>query len=235
MANSTDTYGFATDVAVDDFVQPEHNNRLADTVDRVLGAILTKILQPGVAAGWTIMADRTVDAGQGLVGACWCETTQSQAISGLTDGAVNHVFLEADADGPMDGTVNVFAQLSGSGPTDAIYLGTLELDGAGAVVEIDNSVDGVDRQCFPLAWRSLGGEGTISGVPAGGDSSVYVTHEALRVPGAITVQSSSADFTWEISETWRADTFLLTASNGGAVAADFDYTWTREGIGEQVQ
>jgi len=234
MAGVTQTYGFATDVAVDDFVQPAHNNRIADTVDRVLGAVLTKIVRPGVLEGWSILADKTVGTGQGLVAACWCQTTEAQAITGLTDGAVNHVFLEADADGPSDGTANVFAQLSSSGPSDAICLGTIELDGGGAVVAIDNEVDGVDRQCFPLAWSSLDGSGSLEAVPAGGDASEYVTHEALRVPGAIDLQSSSQDFTWEITETWRDDRFLLTVSNGGASAADFDYTWTREGISEQI-
>jgi hypothetical protein len=234
MAGVTQHYGFATDVAVDDFVQPEHNNCIADTVDRVLGAVLRKIIRPGVLEGWSVLADKTVGSGQGLVAACWCETTQAQAINGLTHGAVNHVFLEADADGPTDGTVTVFAQLSSSGPSGAIYLGTIELDGAGVVVAIDNFADGVDRQCHPLAWRNLSGSGTIAAVPAGGEASAHVTHDALRVPGAISLSSNSPDFTWEISETWRGDRFLLTVSNSGASAADFDYTWTREGVGEQM-
>ena len=36
MPGVTGNYQFVTAVAVDDFVQPSHNNRLADTVDRVL-------------------------------------------------------------------------------------------------------------------------------------------------------------------------------------------------------
>lgn len=234
MAGVTDNYGFATGVAVDDFVQPEHNNRIADTVDRVLGAVLTKIVRAGVFEGWSILVDGSVGAGQGLVAACWCETSQAQAIVGLTNDAVNHVFLEAGSNGPTDGGVNVFAQLSSSGPTDAIYLGTISLDATGAVTAVNNLAPGVDRQCFPLAWTTLSGSGTISAVPAGGQASVYVAHQALRVPGAIELESISPDFTWEITETWREDQFLLTVVNGGASDADFDYTWAREGISEQM-
>jgi hypothetical protein len=233
MAGVTDNYQFVTDVAVDDFVQPEHNNRIADTVDRVLGSVLRRLLSAGAYEGWTIETDATVVAGQGLVADCWCETTQAQAVTGLTSDAVNHVFLEATADGPPDGTVNVFAQLSADGPADAIYLGTIELDAACEVVAIDNSADGVERACYPIAWSSLAGEGTIAAVPAGGEASEYVTHESLRLPGAIELSSDSADFTWEISETWRADQFLLTVTNNGASEADFEYEWTREGIAEQ--
>jgi hypothetical protein len=234
MAGWTGNYGFATDVAVDDFVQPAHNNRIADTVDRVLGGVLKNLMRPGVLEGWSILADRTVGVGQGLVAACWCQTTQAQAIVGLTDDAVNHVFLEADADGPTGGSVNVFAQLSSSGPTGAIYLGTIGLDAAGAVTAINNDAPGVDRQCHPLAWSTLSGAGTIAAVPAGGEASDLVSHQALRVPGAIALETTSPDFTWEITESWRGDGFLLTVTNNGASAADFDYTWTREGISEQM-
>jgi len=230
----TQRYGFATGVAVDDFVQPEHNNRIADTVDRVLGAVLTKIVRTGVLEGWSILADKSVGSGQGLVAACWCQTTQAQAIGGLTDSAVNHVFLEATADGPTDGTVNVFAQLSGSGPSSAIYLGTIALDSAGEVTAINNDAPGVDRQCHPVAWERLGGAGTIAAVPAGGEASDLVNHQALRVPGAIELETTSPDFTWEITETWRGDGFLLTVTNNGASAADFEYEWTRAGIAEQM-
>ncbi|MEA3400650.1 MAG: hypothetical protein U9R79_05325 [Armatimonadota bacterium] len=232
MAGVTDNYGLATDVAVDDFVQPSHNNRLADTVDRVLGSVLRRLLTAGVYEGWSIQADKTVGPGQGLVAACWCETTAAEAISGLTDGAVNHVFLEATSDSPPEGDVSVFAQLSSSGPTDAIYLGTIELDGSGAVVTIDNHAEGVDRQCYSLAWRSVSGEGTEADVPAGEQVSFTITHEPLRVPGAISLESSSPDFTWEISETWRSDSFTVTVTNNGGSQADFEYTWTREGIAE---
>ncbi|MGC9318680.1 MAG: hypothetical protein ACP5KN_11685 [Armatimonadota bacterium] len=232
MAGVTDNYGLATDVAVDDFVQPGHNNRVADTVDRVLGSVLRRLLTAGVYEGWSIQADKTVGPGQGLVAACWCETAAAKGISGLTDGAVNHVFLEATPDSPTEGEISVFAQLSSSGPTDAIYLGTIELDGSGAVVAIANDAEGVGRQCYPLAWRSLSGEGTEAGVPAGEQVSFAISHEPLRVPGAISLQSGSPDFTWEIGETWRSDSFTLTVTNNGGSEADFEYTWAREGIAE---
>ena len=52
---------------------------------------------------------------------------------------MNHVFVQATADGGPDGTISVFAQLSGTGPSDSVYLGTIELDAGGDVVAIDNA------------------------------------------------------------------------------------------------
>lgn len=232
MARMTENYGFVTEVAVDDFVQPEHNNRLVDTVDRVLGSVLRRLLTAGAYEGWAILADKTVGAGQGLVSACWCQTVSAQPITGLSNGALNHVFAAATANAGVDGGITVFAQLSALGPTDSVYLGTIELDGDGEVVAIDNAAQGVQRQCWPLAWRSLGGSGTIEGVGPGAEESVSVQHEALRVPGAIELQSGSPDFTWEIDEAWRADGFVLRATNHGGSAADFEYTWSRAGIAQ---
>jgi len=232
MAGVTENYGFATEVAVDDFVQPSHNNRLADTVDRVLGSLLRRLMTAGAHEGWSILGDKTVGSGQGLVGACWCQTTSAQAISDLTDDAVNHVFVEATADGGPDGTVSFFAQLSANGPADSVYLGTIELDGGGDVVAIDNQAEGVERQCYPLAWVSLVGSGIIEDVDPSAEETVYVEHDVLRVPGAIELTSESPDFTWTIEESWRGDRFLLRVTNNGGSAADFEYEWAREGVAE---
>jgi len=231
MPGVTENYLFATDVVVDDFVQPSHNNRLADTVDRVLGSVLRRLLTAGVLEGWSILSDKTVGTGQGLVGACWCQTMAAQAITGLAAGAVNHVFIAATAEGGPQGTVSVSAQLSSTGPTDSVYLGTIELDGAGEVLGIDNGAEGVQRQCYPLAWQSLSGVATIESVEPSTEASVDIMHEALRVPGAIELTSPSPDFAWEISESWRGDRFLLTVTNEGASAADFEFAWSRVGIG----
>jgi len=232
MAGVTDNYGFATDVAVDDFVQPSHNNRLADTVDRALGSLLRRLMTAGVHEGWSILGDKTVGSGQGLVGVCWCQTTSAQAIGDLTADAVNHVFVQATADGGPDGTVSVFAQLSANGPADSVYLGTIELDGGGEVVAIDNQAEGVQRQCYPLAWVSLAGSGSIEAVAPSAEETAYVEHDALRVPGAIELTSESPDFTWSIEESWRGDKFLLRVTNNGGSAADFEYEWAREGVAE---
>ena len=234
MAGVTENYQLVTDVVADDFLQPEHNNRIADTVDRVLGSVLRRLLTPGALEGWQIDSDGTVTPGQGLVAGCWCETTQSQEITALIDDAVNHVFIERGTDGPRDGGVNVFAQLSAEGPADAVYLGIIELDDAGEVVAIDDAVEGVDRACHPIAWSSLAGEGAIEAVPAAGEVSQYVSHARLRLPGAIELNSESPDFTWQVSEPWRGDCFLLTVTNNGASEGDFVYQWTREGIAEQL-
>ena len=43
MATTTPNYQLATGVVTDDFVQPDHQNRVADTVDRALGRFLRRM------------------------------------------------------------------------------------------------------------------------------------------------------------------------------------------------
>ena len=47
MASTTTNYGLATDVVVDDFVEPAHQNRVADTLDRALGEFLAQMMPAG--------------------------------------------------------------------------------------------------------------------------------------------------------------------------------------------
>ena len=232
MANETANYKLLTDVVNDDFVQPEHNNRVANTVDRTLGTFLRRIITAGVFDGWEITAAKQVDTGEGLIAACWCTTVADQDIDDLTDGAVNYVFAEVTDTSGADGSVSFRAQTSGSGPTGSVLLGTIELDAGGAVVEINNNAAGVQRQCYPIAWRALAGGGTVADVPAGNEVVLTVSHDALRVPGAIAFDIEGSDFTWEIDRTYEAANFRVTATNESAAAVDLVYTWARQGVAE---
>lgn len=233
MANVTPNYKLTTDVVTDDFVQPEHNNRVADTLDRVLGCFLRQIIVAGVHEGWEITQDKQVGPGEGLVSACWCKTATAQDIDGLTNGAVNYVFIEADETSAPEGTVRVYAQLSPSGPSGSILLGTLELDAEGEVVAVDNEAEGVARNCHPLAWGAFAGGGTVEAVPPGGEVSFYVDHGeqgSFRLPGAIAFEVEGEQFAWSLDQAHDAERFRVTAVNEGSYPADLEYAWEREGI-----
>jgi len=230
MANETANYRLITDVVSDDIVEPEHNNRLADTLDRVLGSFLGRMVTAGVHDGWLITAEKQVSAGEGLIAACWCSTAAAQDIVDLADDAVNYVFAESTESSGADGSVSFRAQLSPAGPDASVLLGTIELDASGEVVAVDNEVEGAGRECYALAWRTLSGSGIEEAVPAGGEVEVVVEHDALRIPGAIEFAAEGEDFTWEIDRTHEAASFRVAATNNGAEAADFVYTWERQGI-----
>jgi hypothetical protein len=68
MAGVSANYGLATGVLADDLIEPQHHNRVADTVDRVLGLFLKRMMAAGVYEGWSLTLDGEVTAGEGLVG-----------------------------------------------------------------------------------------------------------------------------------------------------------------------
>jgi hypothetical protein len=233
MPDLTPNYNLATGVVTDDFVQPEHNNRMADTLDRVLGSFLRQIITAGAHEGWEITGDKQVSPGEGLLSACWCKTATAQDIEGLTNGEVNYVFAETDGTSAPDGTVRIYAQLSPEAPGGSIYLGTLELDAEGAVVALDNEAEGVDRSCHPLLWAALAGGGTVEQVPPGGEVSFWVDHAeqgSFRLPGAIAFEVEGEEFSWGLDQTHDAERFRVAAVNEGSYPADLEYTWQREGL-----
>lgn len=230
MAGTTEFYGLTTGVVTDDFVEADHHNRVADTLDRVLGNVLTKLLAAGVYAGWEMDLLGQVGAGEGLVGGCWCRTVAAQAIAGLTAGATNYVFARAEAASGPEGTVSFFAQLSAMKPAGAVLLGSVEVDGSGQVVGVDCALPGVDRHCVRMELAPVSGSGMVTAVAANEEFTAQVSHGAMRVPGAISFASSSVDFTWSLDETWRGEGFVVKGRNNGAVEADFVYTWSRQGF-----
>lgn len=231
MARTTEFYRLTTGVVTDDFVEAEHHNRMADTLDRVLGSVLTKLVAPGVHAGWELNLLGQVSAGEGLVGGCWCQTVEAQAIESLTAGATNYVFVRAENNAGPAGAASFFAQVSAAKPPGAALLGSAEVASSGEVVSVNGGLPGADRHCVRLELAPVSGNGMVTAVAPDEEFTTQVWHgQAMRVPGAISFACSSPDFQWELAETWRGDGFVVKGRNEGAMEADFVYAWSREGF-----
>ncbi len=235
MPSQTPNYGLATDVVTDDFVEPLHQNRVADTVDRALGLLLRRLITQGVHAGWELQWDKTVAAGEGLVAGCWCSTVSAQQITGLQNGATNHVFVQTNEDSAPAGSVDFYAQLSAEGPSGSVYLGWMGLDAEGNVVEVDNGAGETDRQCFGLWFAQAAGNGMVYDVPAGAEVTLEIDHSEacrLRIPGAIEFGASEETFSWQITQGHDAGGFTVVVTNESGYPADLEYEWQRQGIRE---
>lgn len=230
MPAQTAHYGLTTGVVTDDFVQPADNNRAADVLDRVVWSFLSKVMADGALSGWPIQNDKTVAAGEGLVDGCWCETAAAQSIGGLANGAVNYVFGQTDGTSADQGTIAFYASTSSTKPEGEVYLGTIELDGAGAVVSIDNNAAGVDRNLYKLEVSVLSGSGQYLGLGASESTTITITHDALRLLGEITFSCTPVEVTYEIVEHHEGDQFKVKLTNTGGSSVDVDYDWTREGV-----
>jgi hypothetical protein len=229
---TTANYGLPTGVVTDDLVEPEHQNRLADTVDRVLGLFLQRLMADGAHQGWELQSDKTVAAGEGLVAGCWCATTGSQAITGLTSGETNYVFATTTGASAPDGTVAFFAQLSATPPAGCVYLGTMALDAGGGVTDLDSDAPGVDRNCYRLEIRPLEGTGIVYDVPPGGVVELTVDHSsegAFRALGPIELVVSEG-FEGRVVEWHEATQFRAEAENVTGYPDDLTYSWRREGL-----
>ncbi len=233
MAERTEHYGLPVGVVADDIIEAEHHNRLAATLDRVVGNVLCKLWADGAYQGWELTEEKTVSAGEGLVGGCWCRTAGAQSISGLTPHALNYVFARKNNDSAPMGAVDFAAQLYPDKPVGAVYLGWMILDENGNVLEIDNQASGVDRNCLRLEIGEAKGSGLVLAVPPGEDFVVEITHSLrLIVPGALEFSCENEDFSWELIETYRPDGFKVRGKNNGTQEADFVYAWRRRGFVE---
>jgi len=232
MPTQTEHYGLAAGVVTDDFIQPDHQNRVAETLDQVVGNIVKQILAAGVYNGWLIQEDKTVTAGWGILSGCWCATVTNQDITSLQNGAVNYIFAQTNQQSAPQGSVDFVAQLSPNGPPGSVCLGSIELDAQGDVVSIDNE-EGATRGCFPLTTNTFSGSGTIEAVPGGGEVSFVVNHAeagSFAIPGAIDFAVTGEAFTVTLRQTYQADRFEVVAVNENSYPQDLCYTWQRQGI-----
>jgi hypothetical protein len=230
MPTQSENYGLWVGMVTDDFLEPQHVDRAARVLDRVLGGVVGRLLAAGVYEGWLIGNDKTVGAGWGVLVGAMGLTEAAQAIDALTNGAVNYVFAVASEDTAPEGVVKFAAQTGPVGPAGALYLGTVELDGDGNVLAVANDAAGVDRGAFPAAARTLSGSGEVLGVGGGETVPVEISHAALAVPGAIGFTVNEG-FSFVIEEAWRGDGFRAEVTNEGTEAADLEYVWERKGIG----
>ena len=233
MAGTTENYGLARGVATDDFIEPDHHNRLAETLDRALGWFLKKMMADGAYDGWELTETGGVSPGEGLVSGCWCQTGEAQAIETLTSNAVNYVFGGIQTGSAPEGSIRFFAELSPTKPPGAILLGSVELDAEGAVIGLDNEVPGADRNCRRLEIESTSGSGVVERVPPGSEFAFEVQHDSrFVVPGSISLTVSSASFVWHVEEAYRPDGFVVVSRNAGSYEEDFEYSWSRHGFVE---
>ncbi len=233
MSDTTTHYGLPTGMVADDFIEPQHHNALADTLDRVLGSFLKQIMAEGALTGWEITADAKVGAGEGIISGCYCTTVEAADISGLTDDAVNYIYAATTGTSPQDGSVTFTAQTVHSTPPGAIYLGTVTLDAAGDVTDYDSEAEGVDRNLRLLEIAQTDGSGLVEDVPDGDTVTVTVDHSSdvlFVVPGAIDLQVAGDDFDYSVKEVYREDGFVIEATNTSGGVADFEYSWTRHGF-----
>jgi hypothetical protein len=233
MASSTHNYGLATAVATDDLVEAAHHNRIADTLDRALGELVQRVLSSGALEGWEVTNAKQVSAGDGLIGACWCSTTAAQSITGLTNGALNYIYAVLDEGSAPHGSVQFVGQMAPPGPGGSILLGTLELDGAGEAIAVDNAPADVQRSCHPLRFAALAGTGVVTALPGGQSASVVVDHSAsgvFRLPGDLRVSAQAANTEVVVSADHQGDQFGITVRNLGGSPVDAAYGWTREGV-----
>lgn len=232
VASATPTYGLA-EVGGGDLIEPDHHNRVAESLDSVVGGFLFGLIGMGAASGWEIGGDKSVGAGSGLVDACWCRTAAPQAIGNLSNGAVNHVFACATSASAPHGEVSFVAQSALPGPERSVYLGTVTLDGEGAVTDVNNEAPGTQRQCHSLRWGRASRTGVVEGVAAGDSVRVTVDHGAeadFRLPGALSVECLTEGFSAEVWEHCRGDRFVVVLTNQGMDQADGSYRWEREGL-----
>lgn len=242
MAEMTEHYGLTIGVVTDEVIDPEHHNRTAATLDRVLGSVLAKLLAAGVFDGWLLNTDGEVTVGEGLVAGCWCRTVADTAVSDLTNGATNHVFARTDGTSAPDGTVDFVAQLSPTKPEGAVYLGTMTVDAQGEVTAVDSEVAGVDRDCRKLGVGEVSGSGVLEdyySLAEGEMAPIEVEHDSegefywaepprmAEAPGVIFLLDTS----YTNGSRFRVWALRNDDAGGGwsGGAGDLEYGWTRRG------
>jgi len=230
-------------VVTDDIIEPDHHNRLAATLDRVLGGVIRNLLVNGVHEGWLLTTDGEVTAGAGLVAGCWCETDEDSEVSGLTDSATSYVFARTNGGSAPDGVVDFVAQLTAEAPEGAVYLGTAEVDADGVVTAVDNEAAGVDRDCISLEVAVISGNGTLEGfygLSEGELALIEVDHTAQgefvwAEPPRIE-DAPGVAFLLDVGYTngsrfrvWAMRTDDVGGGWTGQAGADLEYAWTRRG------
>jgi len=242
MAGTTEHYGLAVGVATDEVIEPEHHNRPAATLDRVVGNVVKKLLADGAHSGWELTLEAQVAAGEGLVDGCWCQTSAEQDVTGLVSDSVNFVFARTDSNSAPDGTVAFAAQLYPDKPAGAAYLGRMTLDEAGEVTGVDNTAPGVDRNCVKLEIGAAAGSGVVEGfygLAEGEMAPIEVAHledadfrwaeppRFAEAPGAIFL----LDTGYTNGDRFRVMAMRTDEVGGGWTGgtADLEYSWTRTG------
>jgi hypothetical protein len=165
-----------------------------DGLDRQLNGVIRYACGQGVVSGMLVQTGKTVSPGTVVVGSggqgVWVGTTNANTdiSSLLTNGVENTVWaslvrVPSSGPGSWPGYADTFASgavafnVQDASPPNSIKLGTITLDGAGAVTAVDNTV--IERPAIlPSAWRTWSGYVDVLNVEAGTTTWVYVDHSA---------------------------------------------------------
>lgn len=209
--------------------------RITEILDRALGEFLQKVGVGGVISGWTLNTSAEVAAGEGIVNGCHCITAAATDVSALlTVSATNYIYAVVDATSPEDGTVDFGAVTAvGSIPAGAVRLGSMVVDGAGAVTAADDNPTACLRDLMPPLRRRRTPWATQAVTCAIGASAVVeIDHSAtvtFLYPGLVEVDAPD-----DVSVTMLADgrtggLFRLLVQNDSA-SADPSIDWRVEGL-----
>ena len=229
--------------------------RTDDATDAQIVAVRRWMLGNGVFYGGVLAATKTCGPTRAVCGGLFVAMTNaSNAITGLTDGVKNYVWLTGfvnaalPADTPSTNTGR-FTATTGPRP-DAIYsvfLGTMTLSAGSVVTVIEQCNDAPldtgqagPEYCFPLMMRRARGAFSVGPLPAGyatiitiynyGVASAAIEDWYFRVPGACIINGAPAGWDLHVYENWAPHWFSLVIVNHSGYTESADLTWERWGI-----
>lgn len=142
---ATTYLGLLNGAATGDTLTAANWNKAADSLDRT-AQMFAGLFGGGVKTGWSLQSGATtVTTGTGQVGACWCVTTASQAVSNLVSGT-NYVHAKADAGAAASGTVDFVARTTSTlitnydAVTSAILLGKVTYNSTSGFIAVDSTL-----------------------------------------------------------------------------------------------
>lgn len=232
--------------AITDYVSYAWATALGYIASAVLGNLVNSG-NGGVLTGWTIASDKTVTAGEGVVGTCVPKTTVAQAITGLTNSAVNYVYAQVDATSHEDTrTVDFIGSVSSSNPAGTVRLGTITLDGSGTATAYNDNPAGYRRDYWRgRRTRKITGTWTNdTEIPVGAIGMDEVDHsggtEGVTFTGLSEIRVTAIDEGWyAYTQATSGGKFNIFVVNNWVAGYDYDYysydpdfvqvTWEREG------
>lgn len=229
-------------------------NRLTSTLDAQVPPFHEKMFGNGVYYGGIINADKTVGTTRAFIyGTHIYMPLTNNAIAGLTAGIVNYVWLTMLQDPSVDDSpeenVGQFTATAGNRPdaSKSIFLGTISLDLAGAVLAIDQAVTKPldttkpgEEDIFPLQMRVQRGTANFRGVLSGcsaifqvPDNATIAAHQGwyFRVPGAVVFDNLPAGWDHIVVDNSDPEHFHVVMYNDSSYDADATgITWRRWGL-----
>lgn len=241
MANTTN-YGLT--LYTTEYVTSTWLQKVAYLLSSVLGNFL-KTGNGGVISGWTLNADKTVAAGEGCIDGTMPKTTDAQAITGLTNGALNYVYAQIDATSHDDTrTVDFIASTSPSNPSGTLKLGSMTLNAGGTVTARDDNPDGYRRDYWRGRRMRITEDVWSNGaaIPIGEIGMDLIDHSAdTTFTGPTEIRVTDIDEGWYAwTQPIDGGSFWLFVINCWEAGYDYDYysddpnwvqvTWEREGL-----